>query len=413
MYTYSKPIRGLSAIRSSSFVEALRSYETALVVSGYNPHVVRLHLHSVAHFGVWMELEGAELGEMNETMVARFEKHRSRCRCPGASQSRHKNVVSCVRVFMGHLRKRGIVPAADAPAETRILVLDFLRWMKANRGCVETTLTTYRIYVTNMVDLLGDDPRTYTASGLRDFVAKQYRHYGRNSIRMVLAAMRMFLRFLATEGRCRAGLEQALLSPPSWSQQSLPQGLSAEELQTVLLGCPATPMGLRERAVLLLLSRLGLRAGDVAVLRLKDVCFKTATIKVCGKGKREAQLPLPQDVGEALLDYLRTGRPQVESDYVFMRSVAPFQPFGARHPGSAIRYLARNALKRVNIQRPKRGSHVFRHTAACQMLRADVKLEEIAQILRHQSVETTGIYAKVDLRLLEQVAQPWPEEVSC
>jgi integrase/recombinase XerD len=118
-------------------------------------------------------------------------------------------------------------------------------------------------------------------------------------------------------------------------------------------------------------------------------------------------------VGDALLEYLRVGRPRIESDYVFLRSIAPFGPFGGYRPGGAIKYIAQVALQRAGIQRRRRGSHVFRHTAACQMLRADVGLEDIAAVLRHRSIETTCIYAKVDLHLLKQAAQPWPEEASC
>jgi site-specific recombinase XerD len=413
MYTYSKPVQALSSIRSASFVELVCDYERALLGSGYNPHVVRFHLHAVTHFGVWLELKGAGLGAIDEETVAAFEQHRSRCRCPAVSRNRRRSVVSCIRVFLHQLREQGMVPDAEPVAESKALVREFLQWLTAHRGSVETTRITYRLYVTNLIDFLGDDPQTYTAAGLRDFIAKRYRHYGHNSIRMVLAAVRMFLRYLAVEGRCRAGLEQALLSPATWSQQSLPQGLTPEEVARILMLCPSTSRGIRDRAVLLLLIRLGLRAGDVAALRLRDICFQTGTIKVAGKGSREVLLPLPQDVGDALLDYLRVGRPRVESDYVFLRSLAPFRPFGGYRPGSAVKYIAQTALQRAGIQRRRRGAHVFRHTAACAMLRADVGLERIAQVLRHRSIETTGIYAKVDFNLLRQVAQPWPEEALC
>jgi integrase len=193
----------------------------------------------------------------------------------------------------------------------------------------------------------------------------------------------------------------------------LPQGLTAEDVQKILMLCPATPAGIRDRAILLLLIRLGLRAGDVAALRLTDLCFEAATIRVCGKGRREVQLPMPQDVGDALLDYLRTGRPRVQGDHVFLRSVAPLRPFEGSQPGHAVTHIARTALRRAGVEPPHRGAHVFRHTAACQMLRADVGLEEIAGVLRHRSIRTTAIYTKVDLHLLEQVAQPWPEVGSC
>jgi len=413
MYTYLKPIRGLSSIRSISFLESVCDYEKTLFANGYKPHVVRFHLHSVAHFGIWLERKGIELGAVDEGTIAAFDRHRSRCICPAASHNRDRSVICCIRVFLRHLRKQRKVPHVKPVEESNALVRDFLLWLKTHRGSVITTQLSYKLYITNLIDFLGDDPQTYTAAGLRDFLAKRYRHYSHNSIRMVLAAVRMFMRYLALEGRCRAGLEQALLSPAHWSQQSLPQGLTFEEVQRVLTFCPTNPTGIRDRAVLLLLIRLGLRAGDVAALKLRDLSFDTATIKVSGKGHREVRLPLPQDVGEALLEYLRAGRPKIESEYVFLRAVAPYGSFAKCSPGHAIAYIARIALRRAGIKRIKRGAHIFRHTAACAMLRADVGMEHIAEVLRHRSIETTGIYAKVDSHLLEQVAQPWPEEVLC
>ena len=280
--------------------------------------------------------------------------------------------------------------------------------MRVHRGVVETTLSSYGGYVRDLVRVLGGDPQAYTARGLRDFVETRCRHYRSSSSRMVLAAVRMFLRYLAVEDKCRPQLEHALTPLANWSQQSLPRGLTPEQIRRVLAACSTTPRGLRDRAALLLLIRLGLRAGDVSKLRLSDLCFETATIRVSGKGRREVRLPLPQDVGDALLEYLRTGRPRVQSEFVFLRSVAPFQPFSMRQAG--VTHIARAALRRAGVQPPTRGAHVFRHTAACQMLRQGVDLEAIADVLRHRCVGTTGIYAKVDRVQLGQVAQPWPEE---
>ena len=411
MRSYSKPILGISTIRSARFVGLLHNYGSELVRAGYHPVAARLHLQSIVHFGVWLDRKGLHIEKIDDRTVAAFARHRARCRCPRVSQNQARQVVSSVRVFLRHLRERGCVAAVEVLQPVPI-VAEFLQWMKAHRGVVDKTLKCYRLYVANLVEFLGADPSTYTASALRNFLATRYRHYGRRSIRHVLAAVRMFLRYLAVDGRCRSGLEQALTSPPIWSRQSLPRGLSAQDVNTVLMACPTTPIGIRDRAVLLLLIRLGLRAGDVAALRFADLCFETATLRVCGKGGREVRLPLPQDVAEALLDYMR-GRPQAESDCVFLRAVAPFQPFGERDRGHAVTHIARTALRRAGIQPPTPGAHVFRHTAACQMLRADVGLEGIAAVLRHRSVDTTALYAKVDLQMLEQVAQPWPEVASC
>jgi integrase/recombinase XerD len=408
----SNAIRGRSVIRSSHFQNLVDGHEQRLVRSGYNQIVVRFHLHAVVHFGVWLEIEDRELKEINEETVESFERHRSCCMCPGTSRNRARQVLSCVRLFLQHLRQRGVVRSLEVRPQPVQRVEDFLQWMKAHRGLTETTLISYGGYVEDLVRVLGNDPQTYTARDLRNFVETRYRHYRSTSLRMVLAAVRMFLRYLAVEGQCRSGLEHALTPLANWSQQSLPQGLAPEEIRRVLGACAPTPRGLRDRAALLLLIRLGLRAGDVSKLRFSDLCFETATIRVSGKGRREVRLPLPQDVGDALLEYLRTGRPRIQSEFVFLRSIAPFQPFSMRQAGKGVSHIARAALRRAGIQPPRHGSHVFRHTAACQMLRQGVCLDAIAEVLRHRSVSTTGIYAKVDLVLLGQIAQPWPEGVS-
>ena len=359
MCTSIKPVLGLSNIRSVVFLELFDDYEDKLGEAGYSHHTARFHLHSIAHFGFWLELEGVELESVDAKAIAAFEQHQPTCKCPGTSRNRGRHVYSCIRAFVRHLRERGIVRNVEAPPKPCLLVSEFLGWMSAHRGVVKTTITSYQLYVTQLVELLGHDPQTYTARGLRDFVSKRYQHYGRNSIRMVLAAIRMFLRYLALAGRCRAGLEQALPSPAIWSQQSLSRGLSADDVQKVLAQCPSTPRGLRDRAILLLLVRLGLRAGDVSGLRLSDLCFELATINVSGKGGRQVRLPLPQDVGDALLAYLRAGRPQVESKYVFVRSMAPYGPFAKRHAGHAVSHVARSALKRAGVVPPTRGCPCF------------------------------------------------------
>lgn len=413
MDAYCKPILGLWAIRSATFVALVRDYERVLAGAGYNRYVARLHLHTVTHFGVWLQFAGSGLETVDEECVAAFDRHRLTCQCPGTSRNGGRHVVSCVRVFLRYLRERGVAQGVASQAEPAPLVRDFRRWMGAERGVVETTHSSYQRYVSALVEFLGEEPQEYTARGLRDFVDTRYGHYGRNSIRVVLAAVRMFLRYLTVQGHCRPGLEHALIAPAHWSQQSLPRGLSAEQVQRVLTRCPSTPRGVRDRAILLLLIRLGLRAGDVASLRLSDLCFETGTIRVCGKGAREVRLPLPQDVGDALLAYLRDARPRVQNESVFLRSVAPFKPFAGSRRSHAVTHVACSALKRAGVHAPTWGAHVFRHTAACEMLRRDVELEGIAAVLRHRSIETTGLYAKVDVRLLQQVAQPWPEVAPC
>jgi integrase len=157
---------------------------------------------------------------------------------------------------------------------------------------------------------------------------------------------------------------------------------------------------------MLMLVRLGLRAGDVTQLRLSDIEWQNGTLRVMGKGRYEVRLPLPQDVGEAILRYLERRPPVDHSDRVFLRHIAPFKPFIT---GDCVSSVVRGAMQRAGVVAPAKGAHLLRHTAATEMLRHGVPLDQIGLVLRHRSIDMTAYYAKVDVALLRQVAQPWPE----
>jgi integrase len=172
-----------------------------------------------------------------------------------------------------------------------------------------------------------------------------------------------------------------------------------------------TAVGLRDRAILLLLARLGLRGGDVVKMRLDDIDWQRATLKVCGKGRREFRLPLPQDVGDAVLSYLRKARPRVRIERVFLCIPAPFRPL---QNSGAVSSVVSAGLRRAGVTKPPtRGANLLRHSAATAMLRAGASLQAVSSMLRHRSVDMTMHYAKVDLAMLAEVVQPWPEGVSC
>jgi site-specific recombinase XerD len=197
-----------------------------------------------------------------------------------------------------------------------------------------------------------------------------------------------------------------------WRLSSLPRYLPADEVERVIASCDLTlAVGKRDRAILLLLARLGLRAGDIVQLRLRDIEWKQAWIHVSGKGRSETRLPLTQKVGDALVTYLTSGRPPTDTDTVFVRSRAPFRAFASHCAVSAI---VDRALARAGVTRPSRGAaHLLRHSVATSMLRHGASLQDVAALLRHRSVTTTEIYAKVDVTALRRIAQPWPEVQSC
>ena len=225
-------------------------------------------------------------------------------------------------------------------------------------------------------------------------------------------ALRMFLRFLIAEGKCAADLDAAIPVLAHWRLSSLPRYLQPEEVERVIASCdPNSAVGRRDRAILLLLARLGLRAGDIVRLRLGDIDWEEAKIRVSGKGRRETRLPLTQEVGDAVVDYLKAAVPTPTPRCCFSALVRLFAPSGSH---CAISVIVAQAMRRAGVSCPSRGAaHVLRHSVATAMLRHGASLQEIAAVLRHRSIETTQIYAKVDVTALQQIAQAWPEVQPC
>jgi site-specific recombinase XerD len=233
---------------------------------------------------------------------------------------------------------------------------------------------------------------------------------GAASIQKLITSLRVFLRYLSAQGLCKADLDKAVPAYASWRLAELPRYLTAEQVDTLVAACHGrSPARRRDRAIVLLLSRLGLRAGYVARLRLSDIEWQSGALRVSGKGGYQVRLPLPQEVGDALIDYLRSRPAVLDSDYIFVRNIAPFRPFV---DGDAVSNVVRSAMKRAGIVSPAKGAHVLRHTAATEMLRQGVALDRIGLVLRHRGIDTTAYYAKADVGLPKQIAQPWPEVLS-
>jgi integrase len=245
------------------------------------------------------------------------------------------------------------------------------------------------------------------AEDVTAFVLASVRRYSTGGTNYRVTALRSLLRYLYLEGDLRADLTGAIPRVASWRLVGVPKGLTEAQLRRLLRSCDRRRRaGRRDYAVLLLLARLGLRAGEVAALQLNDIDWKDAALVVRGKGRREARLPLPADVGEALSAYLRFARPPTSARHVFVRVRAPHAGMASNAVTALVR--RRSLLAGVDAI----GAHRLRHTAATAMLRAGSSLEEIAQVLRHRSVDTTSIYAKVDRVALRALAQPWPGGVA-
>jgi site-specific recombinase XerD len=286
---------------------------------------------------------------------------------------------------------------------------EFRSWMRKHRGLTETTLDLYQGVLVGLLDALGDDARAYSAEALRAFVLERARPHGIHRAKCIVVAVRSFVRFLGVTGQCPPGMEHAIPGFASWQLSSVPRFLVAEDVERVIDSCTDYEFGLRDRAVLLLLARLGLRASEVAQLKFADIDWRNGSITVCGKGRRRESLPLPQEVGDAILLYLNQGRPSLHVPEVFTSALAPFRVLTR----AAVTHIVRSALRRTGVKAPINGAHVLRHSAATTLLRQGVSLAGVGAVLRHCSPMTTAHYAKVDFGLLSEIAQPWPEVPSC
>jgi site-specific recombinase XerD len=219
-------------------------------------------------------------------------------------------------------------------------------------------------------------------------------------------ALRVFFRFLLLRGDVTLNLAASVPTVSEYKQSGIPKFLQPRDVERLLKSCDKnTPVGKRDYAIMLLLSRLGLRASEIVALRLDDILWETGVVNIRGKGARHDQLPLPHDVGEALATYIRHGRPSCPTRRVFIRARAPHVGFSG---SVAIADIVRRALARAGLDPIRKGSHLLRHSLAVRMLREGASLQEISEILRHSSPNTTEIYAKVDPEALYGLALPWP-----
>jgi integrase/recombinase XerD len=403
----------IRAIRSGPFGSSLESFASHLFQSGYANISARRHIRSAEHIIVWASRRRLSLRDLDEAALQRFGNHLVRCHCGRYSCADRIDILAGAGMFLKHLQGAGGPIGVPKPVVLEPeLWVSFCAWMRAQRGTSDLTLYNYSISIRELIRRFGEDPSQLDAHRLRQFVLEQSRATGWAPAKQCTTALRMFLRFLVAEGRCRAGLLGAIPTLAHWRLTSLPRCLPPEDVERLIASCDqSSPVGKRDRAIILLLARLGLRAGDIVHLRLQDIDWKNAWILVSGKSRRETRLPLSQEVGRAIVTYLKHGRPPTCAEALFVRSRAPFRGLASH---CAVSVIVDRAIERAQVNRPSRGAaHLLRHSLASSMLRNGASLQDISVLLRHRSIETTQIYAKVDIAALGEIAQPWPEVPSC
>ena len=244
------------------------------------------------------------------------------------------------------------------------------------------------------------------AADVTQFVRRRVQTMGPGRAKLLVTALRSFLRFVFLRGETESDLTASVPPVADWRHAALPRFIPAADVQRILRACNrSTPTGRRDYAVLLLLARLGLRAGEVVHMELGDINWEAGELVVRGKGARQERIPLPRDVGRALVDYLRRDRARCALRRVFICMRAPHRGFAGP---VAVCTIVRRAIERAELQPPSKGAHLLRHSLATDLLRRGASLAEIGDLLRHRHPDTTLLYAKVDLATLRQIAPRWP-----
>jgi site-specific recombinase XerD len=372
-----------------------------LAVKGYAASTVAEHVRLIAQLSRWMADQSLEVGELKPSGVEQFVQVRT-------DRLAHRPL----EPLLDYLRRIGLVPppARPAPPEPTVvggLLSIYRRYLLDERGLLETTVQDYerraRVFLSQRTSRSELPFNDLTAAEIKQFVLRECERRSVGSAKCLTKALRSLLRFAFVEGWTATDLTTAVPAVANWQASALPRALDAQRVALLVGSCDrSTATGRRDYAILHLLTRLGLRAGEVAGLELGDVSWRRGELLIRGKGRRQERLPLPVDVGEALCDYLRHGRPRAECRRLFLRARAPICGLTV----AAIECVVRLACIRAGL--PAVGPHRLRHTAATEMLRNGASLLEIGQVLRHRSQATTAIYAKVDRSALRGLAQPWP-----
>jgi len=381
------------------------AYRVELSGRGYTALSTVNELRQVGRLSGWLAANGLGAADVSAGRVEEFLRCQRAQGRDRASWSR-PGLVCMVEV----LRSLGVVgpePPGPVASAQELLLGSFERYLLVERGLAPGTVRGYVDRARRF--LAGLDPAVglgaLSAAEVTSAVLRESEAVSVAATQNFVASLKAFLRFCFVEGLVSRDLAEAALAITGRRRSSLPRGIAAADAKALLVSCDRrTALGRRDYALLVILLRLGLRRSEVAGLSLDDIDWRAGEVVVRGKGAREDRLPLPSDVGEALAGYLRRGRPPGDRREVFLRARAPYGPIASGTVASTVR----RACRRAGIAEV--GSHRLRHTVACEMVAAGVPLVEVAQVLRHHSLQTTAVYARVDLERLRLVAAPWPGE---
>jgi len=382
------------------------TFTTLVKELGYAPGSIQNQTQLITRFADWLRRRQTEIHFFDETLVQRFLRSQQ-----NPSSIRRGDAATLYR-FLYILRQQGVVPPQRKTplSSQQRLINHYQHYLLEERGLTQATVVNNVGFINQFLSAKSRKGQLslsqLRAPDVTSFVRHQAHKLSPGRAQLLVTALRSFLRYLLHQGKIKTDLAICVPTVARWSFSTLPKFLSACSIERVLSRSDReTAIGKRNYAILLLLARLGLRACEIVALKLEDIDWENARITIRAKGGRWNQLPLPTDVGEALALYLRHGRPSCASRKVFIRDKAPLREFTG---SQSICAVVRSALNRAGVESARKGAHLFRHSLATSMIRQGASLDEIGELLRHRSPNTTAIYAKVDLLALRPLALPWP-----
>jgi site-specific recombinase XerD len=383
-----------------------------LADQGYGRQTAQTKLNVVAQLSRWLHQHQLGIEAVDEHRIDAFFTDRTHQR-----KRAHRGDSATFKALLAQLRSTGALPAPPQRLDVSVLGQldrDFSQYLIQERGLSPVTVVNYVPVMRRFLSTcFGDQPIRLEQLRLQhvtDFVRQQAPTFSPARVQLIVTALRSFLRFLRQRGDITLDLAAGVPTVADWRLAKIPKFLASEHVEQLLQSCDQhTVIGQRDYTILLLLARLGLRAGEVVHLGLDDLNWEAGLLNVRGKGGYRTRLPLPTEVGSALARYLRYGRPACMTRQVFVRMKAPRIGFAS---SVAIDSIVRRALKRAGLAPAFKGAHLLRHSLATNLLRNGASMAEIGQLLRHRLPQTTEIYAKVDQNALATLTQPWAEEVA-
>ncbi|MFJ8002693.1 tyrosine-type recombinase/integrase [Streptomyces sp. NPDC096310] len=394
---------GSTRRKAGALAPQVEGYRAWLAERGYTTLTARNMLNDLGQVGLWLLRQGLDAADLDE---GRLNQHLADLRRGGRRRVAGPRGLVPLLTF---LREAGVVPAPQVPPSPADVLLERYRcWMESERGLSASTMLRYgntaRRFLSEQAVADGQfRPDSLTGADLNAFLLRECARVSAGSAKGRVAELRSLMRFLHLYGVTPMKLGGAVPPVGGWRFAAVPPTMAVGDVQRLLDHTPRHgTVGIRDYAILMLVARLGLRSIEVARLLLDDIDWRCGEIVVRGKGHREDRLPLPADVGEALIVYVTGPRPRLDARHVFLTCKAPHGPIRADLVGDVVERACRRAGTR------KVGPHRLRHALAADMLRQGAGLTAIGQVLRHQDLATTALYAKVDFIALRAVAQPWP-----